>query len=218
MARRAPVSALGSFHISRGWWALGLALTIFAAIGATAPVAQAQTQIPVQKLAAASSGVTAQDQVDGANGSFQQTIPIEVPPFFGIEPKLALTYESKVGNGPLGMGWRVGGLSVIQRASPGRGAPTFDGNDVYLLDGQQLTACTTGMSTTAASCAAGGTHTTRVESFLRIVRNGGSVNNWFLRMRNGTRLTYLPIAAFTGGTLTLAPAQRGGHAWQHGHL
>jgi hypothetical protein len=77
-------------------------------VAASAP-AGAQTQLPVQKLASASSGVTAQEHVDGANGSFQQSIPIEVPAFFGIEPKLALSYDSKGGNGPLGMGWRVGG-------------------------------------------------------------------------------------------------------------
>jgi len=155
-----------------------------------ASLAHAETQIPVESLPSASSGVKAQEQVDGATGSFTQTIPIEVPSFFGIEPKLSLSYDWKGGNGPLGMGWRVDGLSVIQRASPGRGVPTYDSSDVYLLDGQELAPC--GQTGTAnASCSASGTHTTKIESLVRVTRNGSA--NWILRARDGTRLTYLPL-------------------------
>jgi len=165
-----------------------LAILVFWAV--VHPAAQAQTQLPVQSLPTASSGLKAQDQVDGANGSFVQTIPIDVPSFFGIEPKLALNYDTKRGNGPLGMGWRVDGLSMIRRASPGRGAPTFDSADIFLLDGQELVACTTGSTTLGgASHTAAGTHTTKIESFLRITRNTGATNNWILRARNGTKLT-----------------------------
>jgi len=169
----------------------------FALLAAAGSSVQAQTQLPVQKLASASSGTTAQEQVDGANGSFQQAIPIELPSFFGIEPKLALGYNSNGGSGPLGMGWRVEGLSVIQRASPGRGVPKFDGTDIYLMDGQELVACG---SITSPSCTASGTHATKIESFLRITRNGGTVNNWVVRARNGTKLTYLPISNWSGGS------------------
>src|SRR5262249_52905484 len=152
------------------------AIALFVFVGASA---EAQTQLPVEKLPTASSGLRAQDQVDGANGSFVQTIPIEVPSFFGVEPKLALSYDTKRGNGPLGMGWSVDGLPTIRRASPGRGAPTFDGSDIFLLDGQELVPCTTGSTTLGgASCSTLGTHTTKIESFLRVTRNTGATNNW----------------------------------------
>jgi len=177
-----------------------LAALAFFAVADSA--AQAQTQLPVQSLPSASSGLKAQEQVDGANGSFVQTIPIEVPSFFGIEPKLTLSYDSKQGNGPLGMGWHVVGLSVIQRASPGRGVPNYflDTTDIYLLDGQELIPCVTGM--TSPSCTAGGSYATKIESYLRITRNTGTTNNWILRARDGTKFTYLPIGNYTGDSST----------------
>src|SRR5882724_1749075 len=178
--------------VRRKWFGPTVAVALMAL---SATPSRADTQLPVQALPSASSGLRAQDQVDGANGSFVQTIPIQVPPFFGIEPKLSLSYDSKVGNGPLGMGWRVDGLSVIQRASPGRGAPTFNGADIFLLDGQELVPCAS--APTAASCTASGTHTTKIESFIRVTQNS-SPSNWILRRSDGTKYTYLPIATYTG--------------------
>ena len=60
---------------------------------------------------------------NGFDGAFQDDVPIVLPPFHGIDPKLSLHYNSSSGNGPLGVGWSLSGLSVIERVSPGRGCP-----------------------------------------------------------------------------------------------
>lgn len=104
------------------------------------------------------------------NGSYTNRIDIKVPAFHGIEPKLALSYDSARGvrnipsaGGMLGIGWSLEGLSAIDRVSgtkepepdqdkspSGRGVPSFPsflGNlasmpgDSYLLDGQELLPC-----------------------------------------------------------------------------
>src|SRR6185503_9411324 len=61
-----------------------------------------------------------------------------------MEPKLALVYNSQSGNGLLGVGWSLEGLSAITRC-PGtvaqdgvRGAVNYDANDRFCLDGQRL--------------------------------------------------------------------------------
>src|SRR5258708_31239487 len=78
---------------------------------------------------ASGSTVTAQnpaESVSGFAGAFSQAIPIEVPPFHGMEPRLVLGYSSQARNGFAGVGWGLAGFSVMERVSPGRGSPRFD--------------------------------------------------------------------------------------------
>jgi hypothetical protein len=109
----------------------------------------------------------ASEQVNAFYGSLSYRVPIEVPSWYGIEPRLALGYSSEGRNGLVGVGWSVSGFSVIERVNAGRGTPRFDtpSTDTYLLDGAQLLACTAG--STSPSCTSGGTHFTREESYLR---------------------------------------------------
>jgi hypothetical protein len=142
------------------------------------------------------------ERVEGAAGAFTESIPIDVPAFRGLEPSLALTYDSGRGNGFVGVGWRLAGLSVIERVSPRQGAPRYDNpsTDVFMLDNEELVACTASM--TSPSCTSAGTYVdyfaTRVESYLRIKRNV-SANTWEITSRNGTKLTYQPAGFFAGG-------------------
>src|SRR4051812_29500987 len=78
------------------------------------------------------------------SGAFTTRVPIEVPRFHGLEPALALSYDSNRGNGPLGVGWALAGLSAVQRGSAGKGVPGYDGGDVFFVDGAQLLPCVTG--------------------------------------------------------------------------
>lgn len=127
------------------------------------------------------------------NGSYTYIFPIKVPPFRGLEPKLRLTYDSNRGlragssnPGEFGVGWSLGGLSEILRVSTGRGAPRFDTSDTFMLDGEELVACTPAMT---AGCASAGTHATRVENYQRIKYDSAS-NSWEVTARDGSRYDY----------------------------
>src|SRR5215510_8328380 len=65
------------------------------------------------------------------SGAYQTDVAIEVPPYYGIQPRLSLVYDSSNGDGLVGVGWRLAGLSGVQRLSSGKGAPRFDATDIY---------------------------------------------------------------------------------------
>jgi hypothetical protein len=150
-----------------------------------------RTVLALAALSAASSGLQAQTTVAGSTpGSFRVTesgaaeyrIPIRVPPgIAGMEPKLALVYNSQGGNGLLGVGWNLEGLSSIARcprtlAQDGvRGGVNYDWNDRYCLDGQRLVAI-------SGSYGADGTeYRTERESFSKVISYGVAGNGpaWF---------------------------------------
>jgi hypothetical protein len=110
-------------------------------------------------------------------GSANYRIPIQVPPgVAGMEPKLELAYNSQGGNGLLGMGWNLGGLSAISRcprtmAQDGvRGGIKFDMNDRYCMDGQRL------ILVSGTYGAAGSEYRTELDSFSKIVASGTAGN------------------------------------------
>ncbi|MBS7705574.1 FG-GAP-like repeat-containing protein [Chelatococcus asaccharovorans] len=136
------------------------------------------------------------------NGSFTQRIPLEVPGFRGLEPKLSLVYDSSQGlraggmtAGLLGVGWDLGGLSDIVRVSRVNGAPRFNTDDTWLLDGAELVPCAQAPS--SPSCSYGGNFTTRVESYKHILFNEGE-NSWTIKARDGTRYIYQSSLWFQG--------------------
>jgi len=135
-------------------------------------------------------GLASTSEVGATPGSFRvsesgaaiYTIPIVVPPgTAGMAPNLSLTYNSQSGNGILGMGWSLEGLSGIYRcpasiAQDGfKGGINFDGNDRYCLDGQRLVVV-------SGTYGADGTeYRTETESYARIISYGtaGSGPAWF---------------------------------------
>ncbi len=109
------------------------------------------------------------------SGAATYSIPIQVPPGAGgMQPQLALSYNSQAGNGLLGVGWNLSGLSAIARcartmAQDGvRGGVNYDGNDRFCLDGQRL------MVISGAYGAAGSEYRTELESFARISYDGAA--------------------------------------------
>lgn len=110
-------------------------------------------------------------------GQAEYSIPLAVPPGrAGMTPQLALSYSSSGGDGLLGHGWSISGLSMISRcaatvAQDGfRGAINFDANDRFCFDGQRLKAVA------GADGASGTEYRTEVESFTR-VKSYGSAGN-----------------------------------------
>lgn len=78
-------------------------------------------------------------------GAFAYSVPLNLPPGIGeLMPGLAISYNSQVGNGLLGVGWSLEGVSMITRGLPtifheANISPVdFNSNDVFFLDGQRL--------------------------------------------------------------------------------
>lgn len=122
------------------------------------------------------------------SGAATYTVPIQLPPGTnGMEPELAITYNSQAGNGLLGMGWNLAGLSVISRVPKTihhDGAPNrirFNASDRFALDGNRL--IDTG----------NGTYATESETFSEITEYGsaGSGPAWFIvRTKSGLTIEY----------------------------
>ncbi|MBI2384187.1 MAG: hypothetical protein HYV18_08975 [Gammaproteobacteria bacterium] len=119
-------------------------------------------------------GTTAGSFSVSPGGQASYTIPIAVPPGRGgMEPKLALAYDSSGGDGPAGYGVSLTGLSQITRCpatldQDGVVDPVdYDNNDRFCLDGQRLVAVT------GAYAGIGAEYRTEVESFSKVVSYGG---------------------------------------------
>lgn len=106
------------------------------------------------------------------DGAYTYRLPIDVPPGRGIEPSLAITYSSRAGDGMLGVGFSLSGLSSILRCHK---TIAIDGvvdgidndeTDVFCLDGQRLVRVIGGYG------ADGTEYRTEEESFTRVVSYG----------------------------------------------
>ena len=99
----------------------------------------------LQPANAQSTGRTAGHFDVSANGSAQYSIPIWAPPGpRGIQPNLALQYDSGSGIGPLGVGWSLAGLGGITRCNKTAAQDSTPANvtlvvaDGYCLNGNRL--------------------------------------------------------------------------------
>ena len=111
------------------------------------------------------------------SGGASYSIPIKLPPGInGMVPGLSIVYSSQSGEGLLGLGWNVSGLSGISRAASDLYHETyinniqFNANDHFVLDGQRLIPVlsrTTGISE----------YRTENESFSRIIAYGGTAGD-----------------------------------------
>ena len=133
---------------------------------------------PTQTLAATSPvGATAGQFRVAESGAATYNIPIALPPgTAGMQPALSLNYNSQGGNGLLGVGWSLGGLSAISRCPQTqaqdnvRGSVNYDSNDRYCLEGQRLIVISGGYGGDGAE------YRTEIESYSRIVSYGTAGN------------------------------------------
>lgn len=111
-------------------------------------------------------------------GAASYSIPIKVPDGVGgLQPNIAISYNSQGGNGPLGMGWSISGLSAITRMgntiyhdSKVNGV-TLGSGDKFALDGNRLV-----LTSGSAYGAANTGYNTEVETF-REIKASGSLGN-----------------------------------------
>lgn len=147
---------------------------------------------------------------DGS-GAAQTSIPVLVPPGrAGVEPDLALTYDSSAGNGWLGLGWDLDAGAITVDTT--FGAPRFDGGtetETYALDGARLH---------PHAIKAGGSYGDRVgpvradfvrqveTEFERIVRHGSTPADyhWQVTDKDGTNRWYGGSPDGQGQVLTTA--------------
>jgi virulence plasmid B protein len=127
-------------------------------------------------------------------GAATYTIPIWAPPGpQGMQPHIALTYNSQQGNGYVGVGWSVSRLSSIYRcnltyaqdAAPA--AVALVTGDGYCMDGQRL------RLTGGTYGEAGSTYQTEVANFENVTAYGAAGNGpayFIVQDRNGRSYYY----------------------------
>jgi RHS repeat-associated protein len=120
-------------------------------------------------------GRTAGEASVTAGGAARYTIPVDLPAGTnGLSPRLAIDYDSRSGNGLLGVGFRLSGFSAIERcgrtiAQDGApGAVSLQSTDRYCLDGQRL------RLVTGEYGAAGSQYQTEIETFARVTAKGSA--------------------------------------------
>jgi hypothetical protein len=149
-------------------------------------------------------------------GAAEYRIPLRVPPgIAGLEPKLALVYNSQAGNGLLGVGWSLEGLSAITRcprtlAQDGvRGGVNYDANDRFCLDGQRL------MAVSGAYGADGTQYRTERETFTKVISEGAvaSLGNGPLKFKAWTKSGQVIEYGYTEDSRIQAQGKQTVRAW-----
>lgn len=108
------------------------------------------------------------------DGASSAQVPLWTPPGrAGLQPQLALAYNSRAGNGYLGVGWQLAGLSQVTRcgktpAQNGAWAPVeYPKNNVetgrFCFDGQQL------IAVSGTYGASGTVYRTERDAYVRVV-------------------------------------------------
>lgn len=139
-------------------------------------------------------GTTAGQFAVSPSGSASYSIPITVPPgVAGMQPSIAISYDSNAGNGLLGVGFSLSGLSQISRCPAalepdGFIAPIeFDASDRFCLDGQRL------VHVAGAYGSVGAEYRTEIEGFSKIVSYAGAYGDpgyFKVWTKDGHEMTY----------------------------
>ena len=157
----------------------------FASLMLLAPMLAAQSPPPLDAVSDRVGATVGEFRVT-ESGSASYQVPITVTPgTAGVEPKLALVYDSNSGDSTMGPGWSLSGASAITRCRPTResgdfivsGAPvdgdsqniTFHPRDRFCLDGQRLIL----VSTDKAYGDADAEYRLESDRFTRIYSRGG---------------------------------------------
>ena len=127
-------------------------------------------------------------EVDRQGGALYR-IPLAVPPGSGgMQPSLALVYNNHAGDGLLGVGWLLEGVSAIHRCAaiePVHGyrrQVAMDDQDALCIDGRFLVPVDGGEAMLSS-----GELRTYMESFTKVTRDGAGFVAW---TKDGLRVVY----------------------------
>jgi YD repeat-containing protein len=116
-------------------------------INIESPTLPTVAPLPPEDIASSSIGTLGGEFRVDESGAATYTVPIAVPQgIAGVTPQLALSYSSAAGNGIMGMGWSVSGLSGISRCRQTYEQDlaitpiSLTNDDRFCLDGQKLVA------------------------------------------------------------------------------
>lgn len=116
-------------------------------------------------------------QVDPTSGTATMTVPVDVlPGRKGIQPNLALIYNSHSSNGPLGVGWILE-LGAIQRSTK-KGTPKYDSSDTLVFTGS-------GSQQELVSIGAG-EYRPKIEGAFMKIKNDGALG-WVVTDKKGIK-------------------------------
>ena len=152
-----------------------------------------------------SVGTTAGSFRVDESGSATYSIPIATAAgTAGVAPQLSLNYSSQGGNGLMGLGWNIGGLSGISRSrqtlqQDGQAAPiTWGAEDRFALDGQRL------ILVSGTYGDPNSEYRTEIDSFAKIFARGGTSgagnpDYWEVQRKDGSTSYYgdVPAGAYT---------------------
>lgn len=179
-ASRTPRAALVLLGLVVSLFLLQIGALVSDVVAQSIESSPATPLAPPDLLSDVVAATAAEFRVD-ESGAATYSIPLYgVPGTAGVMPKLALSYSSQGGAGPVGKGWSISGLSAITRcratteagdsiASSSPAPVNFTATDRYCLDGQRLVPA---QSNSAACLAVSGMAVqnlrTEVESFQRV--------------------------------------------------
>ena len=123
-------------------------------------------------------------------GTARLSFPFRLPQGRGAySPQLVLSYNSKQGNGTVGVGWELPVSKVEIDTS--RGVPNYDGTERFLLNGSELVSIPRGTNSDCVKGTFAGEYSPRIQSFQRVLRcELDSEIHWEVTEKDGTRFEY----------------------------
>lgn len=125
----------------------------------------------------------------GNDGASHASVNIEIPQELGPKPNLSLNYSSNAGNGPVGYGFNLSGVSKIHYCNPladvdgTMATRAFEGR--LCLDGQRL------VKTSGTRLVHGATYMTEISNHSRITyQNNTSQNQYVMQTKGGVKFIF----------------------------
>ncbi|RKH45243.1 RHS repeat-associated core domain-containing protein [Corallococcus sicarius] len=177
--------------------------------GETSLTLPASTVLPTETVNGVATGLTLGRLDVSSDGAAAYALPLWVPPGrAGIQPSPTLSYNSRGGNGLLGMGWSVSGFSRITRCNPSldgagkRLSLQFNQADDLCLDGARL------VLITGTAGAIGARYRTEIDTFSQVTvtdADAHSPKQFEVRTRDGRILTYGGYGGTAEGSVVEGP-------------